>query len=567
MRTEFVGDRPTDTIIGELRHDLPARANVCIATTEPRRVVLFATKEPHCLGDLLLRYAEGDIPVHVEAVISNYPTLGRLVERFEDSLPSRESRGPRSSRARGGDSRRAGRLRPGVPRAGEVHAVSAPRLRGGPIPPASSTSTTRFSPPSSVHDPYQQAFDRGVKIIGATAHYRHGRSGRRPDHRAGRAPRTHRAHGGRPWRGPDATWRRSSRARAATLLPEEARLSRAGPRGGCLRANRSRSVRRARALLIMLSRARAGLGRINVARMRAGESWVSRTTSEACSARMDTCCSSAISPVARRRRRSATTRCSRYGRRDGELVSDDGHGESEPHAHALDEIERCVARRDRREAAREPARRRSAARSRSASSPPSAGCPSCITSGSIARREWPNQEISDGADLAAPRHAASDGRRSSSRTSVAAATTCTRFAAIRDVQNICRRLVRQRRRSRHARRGRRRLRRATSALGRAISRWKPGSPSSARSRSSGCPRQRSARGVRWANAAPLFLPEPFRACADASSMRGVHRPLSYSTASAPEPRRPGARARARRVVGRMGRISPGARAARPGRRR
>jgi formyltetrahydrofolate deformylase len=76
MRTAFVGLRPTDALVDELRAELPVRANVRIATTEPRRVVLLATKEAHCLGDLLLRHAEGDIPARIEAVISNYATLG-----------------------------------------------------------------------------------------------------------------------------------------------------------------------------------------------------------------------------------------------------------------------------------------------------------------------------------------------------------------------------------------------------------------------------------------------------------------------------------------------------------
>ena len=35
-------------------------------------------------------------------------------------------------------------------------------------------------------NPYRQAYDRGVKIIGATAHYATEESGRRPHHRTGR---------------------------------------------------------------------------------------------------------------------------------------------------------------------------------------------------------------------------------------------------------------------------------------------------------------------------------------------------------------------------------------------
>jgi len=169
MRTEFVGDRPTDAIIGELRKELPATANVRIATTEPRRVVLFATKEPHCLGDLLLRHAEGDIPARIEAVISNYPTLGRLVERFE--LPFHHV--GHDGRDRAGHEAAIRDVLAGYDPEFLVLAkymrVLSPSFVAA-YPARIVNIHHSFLPAFVGARPYQQAFERGVKIIGATAH-------------------------------------------------------------------------------------------------------------------------------------------------------------------------------------------------------------------------------------------------------------------------------------------------------------------------------------------------------------------------------------------------------------
>jgi formyltetrahydrofolate deformylase len=169
MRTEFVGDRPTDAIIGELRHDLPLRANVRIATTEPRRIVLFATKESHCLGDLLLRLSEGDIPAHVEAVISNYPTLSRLVERFDVPFHHVSHDG----RNRAGHEAAIREVLAGYDPEFLVLAkymrVLSPSFVAA-YPARIVNIHHSFLPAFVGARPYQQAFERGVKIIGATAH-------------------------------------------------------------------------------------------------------------------------------------------------------------------------------------------------------------------------------------------------------------------------------------------------------------------------------------------------------------------------------------------------------------
>ena len=66
-----------------LTHILPERANVRIVSRELRPVVICATQEPHCLGELLLLDAVGELPGRIVAVISNHNTLRKLVERFD----------------------------------------------------------------------------------------------------------------------------------------------------------------------------------------------------------------------------------------------------------------------------------------------------------------------------------------------------------------------------------------------------------------------------------------------------------------------------------------------------
>jgi len=169
MRTAFVGNRSTDAIIDELRALLPMRANVRIATTEPRRIVLFATKEAHCLGDLLLRHAEGDIPAHIEAVISNYPALGRLVDRFDVPFHHVSHEGMDRAQHESAIREVLGGYDPEFLVLAKYMRVLSPGFVAAYAGRIINIHHS-FLPAFVGARPYQQAFERGVKIIGATAH-------------------------------------------------------------------------------------------------------------------------------------------------------------------------------------------------------------------------------------------------------------------------------------------------------------------------------------------------------------------------------------------------------------
>lgn len=82
MRTAFEGTAAPDRVIPYLKQVLPASAVVKLATTEKQPVVILATTEAHCLGDLLIRHYSGELPAQIRAVVANHETLGSLVKPF-----------------------------------------------------------------------------------------------------------------------------------------------------------------------------------------------------------------------------------------------------------------------------------------------------------------------------------------------------------------------------------------------------------------------------------------------------------------------------------------------------
>ena len=135
-----------------------------------KRVAILVSREDHCLLDLLWRWRSGELDADVGLVLSNHRAVEDDVARF--GVPfAHVPVTPRDEAAgRGGDAGAARRpLRPGRARA--LHAD-----------PLAATSSTRsacrsinihhsFLPAFAGADPYRRASERGVKIIGATAHY------------------------------------------------------------------------------------------------------------------------------------------------------------------------------------------------------------------------------------------------------------------------------------------------------------------------------------------------------------------------------------------------------------
>lgn len=134
------------------------------------RVVLFVSKFDHCFHDLILRWRTGDYPADFVAVVSNHPDLADASRGY--GLPyhhipvtaatkaAAEARQLALLRELGGDL---------VVMARYMQVLSEDFLQACPAPVINIHHS--FLPAFAGGRPYHQAYERGVKLIGATAHY------------------------------------------------------------------------------------------------------------------------------------------------------------------------------------------------------------------------------------------------------------------------------------------------------------------------------------------------------------------------------------------------------------
>ena len=137
---------------------------------EPVRTVIFVSKEGHCLNDLMFRWKSGLLPLDIRAIISNHRDFYQLAASYNvpfhhipvtaASKPQAEARQLEIIRSEGAEL---------VVLARYMQVLSndlCRELSGKAI-----NIHHSFLPSFKGAKPYYQAHDRGVKLIGATAHY------------------------------------------------------------------------------------------------------------------------------------------------------------------------------------------------------------------------------------------------------------------------------------------------------------------------------------------------------------------------------------------------------------
>ncbi|MEH3032951.1 MAG: formyltetrahydrofolate deformylase [Aeromicrobium erythreum] len=141
-----------------------------VVAERPTRTLVLVSKEGHCLNDLLYRQSTGAVPIEVPAVVSNHRDLERLAAAYDvpfHHVPvTPDTKAQAEARildlvdelaidlvvlARYMQILSDGLCRALAGRAINIHHSFLPSFKGA--------------------RPYHQAHDRGVKLIGATAHY------------------------------------------------------------------------------------------------------------------------------------------------------------------------------------------------------------------------------------------------------------------------------------------------------------------------------------------------------------------------------------------------------------
>lgn len=170
MRTEFEGNIDLNLLQTELTKILPKNTNLRLNPRKQKNIVILATKEHHCLGDLLLRYAYNELNANILAVVSNHNILQPLVAKF--GIPFHYITHEHCTR----EEHEANIIKalniynPEYLVLAKYMRVLTPNF----IQPYNNRIINihhSFLPAFIGANPYKQAFERGVKIIGATAHF------------------------------------------------------------------------------------------------------------------------------------------------------------------------------------------------------------------------------------------------------------------------------------------------------------------------------------------------------------------------------------------------------------
>jgi formyltetrahydrofolate deformylase len=140
------------------------------ASAQPMKTVIFVSKEGHCLNDLLFRWKSGLLPLDIRAIVSNHREFYQLAASYNvpfHHIPvtaatkaQAEARQYEVIEAEGAEL---------VVLARYMQVLSddlCRKLSGRAI-----NIHHSFLPSFKGAKPYYQAHDRGVKLIGATAHY------------------------------------------------------------------------------------------------------------------------------------------------------------------------------------------------------------------------------------------------------------------------------------------------------------------------------------------------------------------------------------------------------------
>lgn len=170
MRTEFDGTVDTTELMTELRSVVPEGATLRLSHLEPKRVVVLASKEHHCVADILVRHAFKQLNAHIQAVVSNHDALESFVEKFD--LPFHcIPHGELSREVHEAEILTAVlRYKPDYIVLAKYMRVLSPGFVHR-FPARILNIHHSFLPAFVGARPYHQAYERGVKVIGASAHF------------------------------------------------------------------------------------------------------------------------------------------------------------------------------------------------------------------------------------------------------------------------------------------------------------------------------------------------------------------------------------------------------------
>jgi formyltetrahydrofolate deformylase len=170
MRAGVTGELDQEEVGKEILAVLPKDASFKFVERRKKKVVIMVTKENHCLGDLLLRHYTGNLDMEILGVIGNHPDCKDLTDKF--NIPWFEISHKEIDRKKHEEliTKKIIELNPDFVLLAKFMRILSPEFVAE-FPNKIINIHHSFLPSFIGANPYRQAYKRGVKIIGATAHF------------------------------------------------------------------------------------------------------------------------------------------------------------------------------------------------------------------------------------------------------------------------------------------------------------------------------------------------------------------------------------------------------------
>ncbi|WP_454801046.1 formyltetrahydrofolate deformylase [Mucilaginibacter phyllosphaerae] len=169
MRLEVDKTTGAEGLEESLREILPANALIKINPVAEKKIVVLVTKEYHCLADILVRNYFNTLGASVQCVIGNHNTLQDICRRFDIPFYYIEAGKDKNEFEE--------QVVKTIQKHDYDYLVLAKFMRilshdfVSRFPMQIINIHHSFLPAFAGASPYRQAYERGVKLIGATAHY------------------------------------------------------------------------------------------------------------------------------------------------------------------------------------------------------------------------------------------------------------------------------------------------------------------------------------------------------------------------------------------------------------
>jgi len=171
MRSVVEGDVNKKELKDAILKVLPTSASMKIIEPKKKNIIIMATKELHALGDILIRHESGELEANILAVISNYDALESVVGKFDIEYITISHEGMQRAE-------HETKIIECINSYNDVDYIVLAKYMRILTPRFVEAFEDKiinihhsFLPAFIGANPYKQAYDRGVKIIGATAHF------------------------------------------------------------------------------------------------------------------------------------------------------------------------------------------------------------------------------------------------------------------------------------------------------------------------------------------------------------------------------------------------------------